>query len=243
MSLAGDHSTSGAIIGGSLRQAGFVGIVRYACEGRGDVNITPSEVKDLQANGIQIGIVCEHEADWLLRPGVGGRVAGSREITRACGLPDGVTFLAADFDVTNGGPTAPGSRGDHNMQAVAVALTEAAGVLGRKNVGFYGSKFAIDWLLAHGWGDILFWQTEAWSMGQRSPHACLFQRAASTSVHGVAVDIDEVWKPSWGQRVAAPAPAPELPKPPGLPLWRRVFSFGYARGFQAGFQAGWRARR
>lgn len=214
LGLASDHSTGGAIIGGSLRAAGFSGgIVRYAAAGRGNVNISPAEYADLKVNNIPVGIVLEHEANWLLNTGtVAGRVQASQNICRQAGIPDGVIYMAVDFDVTEGGPTSPGSPGDQNMQAVSRGLGIASNVIGRKNVGFYGSAYAIDWLLAHGWNDIYFWDTEAWSHG-RPPHpaAHLYQRAAAANVHGVQVDIDLILKKDWGQRVA---PKPPPPPPP-----------------------------
>jgi hypothetical protein len=225
MTLATDHSTGGAIIGGSLRKSGLSGgILRYASVGRGNVNISPAEVRDLQANGIPIGIVCEHESDWILRAGVAARVNGSRQITRACGLPDGVIYLAADLDITEGGPTRPGSAGDRNMQRALTSIEQAAGVVGKDNVGFYGSFFGIAWLVNRAPWLRWYWQTEAWSMRQRHSHACLFQRAQSAHVHGVSVDIDEIWKAAWGARGQKilpphpkPAPAPH-PAPPPAPV-------------------------
>lgn len=235
MALAGDHSTAGVIIGGSLRRAGMTDVIRYACAGRGDVNITPHEVADLKANGVGLGLVVEHEADWLLRRGVADRIKGSVQIADACGVPRGVLYHAADFDVTNGGFTSPGSRGDRQMAGVARALEAAAGVIGEANVGFYGSFYAILWLRQHLPWVRKFWQTEAWShMGRaralnRHPDAQLFQRATSINVHGVSVDVDEIWHPDYGNRFAVhhdpvpspkpkPAPAPEVAEPEGV--WR-----------------------
>lgn len=234
MTHAADHSTSGAIIGGSLHKDGYVGVIRYAAEGRANVNITPSEARDLKRNGIAIGIVLEHEANWLLHTAsVAGRVSGSREICRACGLPDGVIYMAADFDVTNGGPTAPGSPGDQNMHTVLASLLEAAAVIGDANVGFYGSKFAIDWLQRHAPWIKFYWQTEAWSHGQFNPTACLFQRAASAIVGGVQVDIDDVLKPSWGQRVQ-----PVKPKPRPIPkVHPKIAAAAIAGAIVTGLQA------
>jgi hypothetical protein len=207
--LAGDHSTAGAIIGAALKQAGMgAGLIRYACGGRSDVNITAAEVADLRAHGVSVGIVLEHQADWLLSmDSVPSRVLASREVTRSVGLPDGVTYMAADWDCTNGGPVVPGGLGERNLRSILTSLQRAATVIGPDNVGFYGSKFAIDWLLIHAPWLRWYWQTEAWSQGERSQHACLYQRAQSVSVAGVVVDVDEVWKPQWGQR-AHPQPKP-----------------------------------
>lgn len=221
--FAADHSTAGAIIGGTLKRDGFQGVVRYAAEGRGNVNITPAEIKDLAVNGIPVAIVCEHEADWLLHTdSVAGRVVGARDITRACGVPDGVVYLAADFDATLGGATSPGSQGDVNLLAIEKSLNVAAGILGRENVGFYGGYYAIDWLVQHGWSDIKHWQTAAWSHGLLHPNAVLYQRVNSQNVAGVQCDIDVVLHPSWGQRVAKkqrkPLPKPPLPPKPHIKI-------------------------
>jgi hypothetical protein len=208
--LVADHSTAGAIIGGSLRQAGFQGAVRYAAAGRGNVNITAAEYHDLQANGISVAIVCEHEAEWLIAPGITQRVKDSIAVARAAGIPDGVTYLACDFDVTNGGPTAPGSKGERQMQAVRASIVAA---LPLGEIGFYGSYYAIDWLENHGIHLPYYWQTAAWSHGQLHPKACLFQRAQSQHVAGVDVDINDILKPDWGARQKLPPPPTPKPTP------------------------------
>ena len=231
MSLIADHSTAGAIIGGTLKRDGFVGAIRYAAQGRADVNITPAEYRDLKANGLEVGIVVEHEATWLLRGplAVSQLIAGARSVWREAGIPDGITWLACDFDATKGGPTRPGSPGDHNMHQIAASLHGAATLIGHENVGFYGSAYAIDWLTAHEPWVQWYWDTAAWS-GGRPPHprAQLYQRAQQQNVAGVQVDIDDRLSPQWGQRQAPEAhkpivvitprhhhvPRPKLPKAP-----------------------------
>lgn len=249
-----DHSTNNnpTIIGGSLKREGFSGVIRYAAEGRENVNITSGEVHDLRDNGIEIGIVLEHEDNWLLIPNlVEERVLASREICRACGLPDGTIYMASDFDVTLGGPTRPGSPGDRNMQVVFESLQKAGNVIGRQNVGFYGSKFAIDWLVVKAPWITKYWQTEAWSMNEKNDHACLFQRAQTVTVAGVEVDVDEIWKSNWGQRdfFKTPEPRPRPPEPdeydPAFKesydsLWELGHKYTTARGkdgLKAGAQA------
>jgi hypothetical protein len=227
--LVADHSTGGAIIGGTLKRDGFAGVVRYAAAGRPDVTLSHAELKDLQANGMPVAIVCEHEATWLLNtPLVTGRVKAALAITRALGLPDGVLYLAADFDATNGGPTAPGSKGDQQMTRILASLEAAATVIGQDNVGFYGSAFAIDWLVAKAPWIKWFWCTEAWSHG-RPPHpqAQLYQRAASADVAGVQCDVNVRLQPNWGQRVTAAKPQPQpkpKPKPKPLPSVQQILA-------------------
>jgi hypothetical protein len=230
VTLIADHSTGRSstgrsiIIGGTLRRLGYEGVVRYACAGRANVSITPGEIADLKANGIPVAIVCEHEADWLLRANVAGRVSGSRDITRACHLDDGVTWCAADWDATLGGPTSPGSPGDKNMHGVHAGLKQAASVIGPSNVGFYGGYYAIDWLVRNAPWIQWHWQAEAWSHGNRHPKARIFQRAQSANVAGVQIDLNERLSASWGQRVhvTPPKPPPPPPKPVAQDLWWRA---------------------
>lgn len=216
MALKGaDHSTGGAQIGGALRAQGYRGIVRYAAEGRGDVNISRSEADDLKANGIPIGVVCEHSAQFLLGGFAVGaeRARGAEDVTHAAGIGPGVMYFAADWDCTNGGPTFPGSPGDHNMHAILDTLNGAASVIGRDNVGFYGSYFGIDWLVHNAPWIKWFWCTEAWSHGLVHPRANLYQRAVSASIAGVSCDIDVILTSNWGQRTGQPTPPKPKPKP------------------------------
>lgn len=211
--LAADHSTAGAIIGGTLKRDGYRGVVRYAAGGRGSVNIDAREYEDLKANGIPVAIVLEHEANWLLDPAtVKDRVLASRDVTRAAGIPDGVIYLAADFDATNWGPTTPGSKGERQMQVVLQSINVAAEAIGQENVGFYGSYFAIDWLVHHISWIRNYWQTAAWSQGRVHPAACLYQRAQTARLAGVSVDVDEILRSNWGQRPTAPVADPAKPE-------------------------------
>ena len=201
-----DHSTGNSHIGAALASAGVKGIVRYASAGRPDVNITSSEVKDLKDHSIAIGIVNEHAAEYLL----GGHDVGkqrateAQEISHAAGLPEGVVYMAADFDVTNGGPTHPGSVGEQNMEKLAHALEGAGEGIGKSNVGFYGSYFAMDWLLHHVPWVKYYWQTLAWSMGLLHSSRDLYQYASQVDIGGVQCDNDELVSLDWGQRTKKP---------------------------------------
>ena len=200
-----DHSTGGVIIGGALKRVGYRGVLRYACAGRGDVNITPDEVRDLQANGLEIGIVVEFAADWLLGGSAAGRdgASGSRAICRACGLKDGVIYLAGDSDFTGMAPAGPTNA---SMLAIREACKGAADTVGAENVGFYGSYYAVEWLAEHAPWIKWFWQTEAWSRGKVSEHAQILQRARYDVVAGVQLDPDARLAANWGQRTDHPTP-------------------------------------
>lgn len=108
------------------------------------------------------------------------------------------------------------------MTAIAQALRGAGDGIGRQNVGFYGSYFAMNWLIAHEPWIAWYWQTLAWSrefLGGGAyrdllhPRRNLYQYALSNNVGGVDVDLDDLVTPNWGQRGAAPAPTP-TPTPP-----------------------------
>lgn len=201
-----DHSTGGAIIGAALKAAGVQGIVRYAAAGRTNVNITKAEVDDLMKHDIAIGIVNEHAANYLLggKPVGRQRASEAQAIATSAGLPEGVVFMAADFDVTIGGPTFPGSQGEKNMQLVAEALVGAGETIGQDNVGFYGSYFAIEYLTHHLPWLKYYWQTLAWSMGLLHPARDLYQYASARTINGVSCDNDDLVSKDWGQRTKRP---------------------------------------
>lgn len=207
-----DHSTSNVKIGAGLHAAGIGGVIRYASAGRGNVNITPSEVDDLKSHGISIGIVNEHAAAYLL----GGEAVGkqraheAQQIARACNLEDGVVYMAGDFDATLGGYTHPGSAGERNMEKIHAALNGAADSIGPDCVGFYGSYFAIDWLAHHAPWIKYYWQTSAWSMKLLHPTADIYQgnvisrQPSNLSVGGVSLDGNTAFSTDWGQRTKRP---------------------------------------
>src|SRR3954453_3494633 len=167
--------------GSALNNAGVTGVVRYAGALTSSVNLSRDELEDLTAHGIPVGVVSEQRVDDVL----GGRAKGAAMATaavatcQAAGLPEGLVYVAGDSDLTLGGPTSPGSPGDQQMQKVADTITGFADVLGWSRVGFYGSHFAIDWLITHELQIAAYWQTEAWSRGLIHPHAALLQRARS----------------------------------------------------------------
>lgn len=216
MSTVIDHSTAGVTLGASLKARGISGVVRYAAAGRGNVNITPHEIDDLRHHGLAIGIVNEHEAKYLL----GGRDVGkqraheAQQIAVTCGLPEGVVYMAADDDLTLGGPTYPGSQGDRNMQKVGAALEGAGESIGRNHVGFYGGYFTIDWVVHHLPWIKCIWQTPGWSNRLIHPTSDLYQGSQKsrqpifTTINGVQCDLNEVRSNDWGQRTNRPQPNP-----------------------------------
>lgn len=185
--------------GAALAKAGVTGAMRYAAVGRTDVNISRSEVEDLHAHGIQVGIVMEQDAGMMLAGEARGRseAAGALGITRAAGLVDGVVFGAVDEDASLGGDPIS-TQAISNMNAIASTLTGMALALGGwPAVGAYADYFVIEWLLAHT-PCRNFWQPVAWSDGLVHPAAALIQLAPEIAINGAACDQDVVhgdWKP------------------------------------------------
>lgn len=184
----------------ALKAAGCVGVVRYAGALTPAFNITADEYATLQAAGLPVAVVCEQRVNDIL----GGRAVGQEMAkaaladTRRAKLPDGLVYAACDLDATLGGPTTPGSPGDQQMSKVHATLVGFADILGWANVGFYGSYYAIDWLVSKAVPVAAFWCTEAWSNGQRHPRAALYQRAAAPQPVPSGVDFNELvgdWKP------------------------------------------------
>ena len=74
-------------------------------------------------------------------------------------------------------------------------------ILGRERVGIYGHSRVISWAVEDGvianlGGEKhLTWQTIAWSWGELSSEAVLFQRAGQVTVDGIEYDINNVWHP------------------------------------------------
>lgn len=194
----------------ALKSAGAVGVARYAGALTPAFNVTAAEVADLKAYNLPVAVVCEQRTSDIL----GGRAVGQQMAraaladARAAGLPDGLVYAACDIDATLGGPTSPGSPGDQQMAKVHETLLGFADVLGWPDVGFYGSYFAIDWLVQKAVPVAAYWQTEAWSEGKRHPKAALFQRAAAPQVVPRDVDYNDVlgdWRPRTPPK---PTPSP-----------------------------------
>jgi len=85
----------------ALAKAGVTGVLRY-CSRDPNKDISSFEVKELKAAGIQIGLVYETSADWMLGGYARGVTAGTEALLRAkkAGLTPGILYLGADFDVS-----------------------------------------------------------------------------------------------------------------------------------------------
>lgn len=209
-----------------VKQLGFSGVVRYTGDYRYDgAVITGPEYAGLKAAGLDVALVMEYDAAWLLRGyAVGHQLAtAARAKERAAGIPDGLTYAAADFDITRGGPPvsagalADCARALDTMHGMAVAYG------GWQYVGPYGSRWFCDWACAHSPMQIS-WPTQAWSWvpGQGflpAANGGIWQFAAWPQ--GVPMvggcDFNLQRAANWGQRLAKPVPPIPSPTPPTPP--------------------------
>lgn len=148
-----------------LRRGGVGIVIRYVGSAKWKC-LTRREANALRRAGIDIAAVYETKAGWML----GGYKAGvtaakrARAAVRACGGPR-TPFVYFACDVAT-----------KRYSTVNACLRGAASVLGRNNVGIYGSYSVCDNALKSGWATKA-WQTEAWSYGKSLASAALYQNA------------------------------------------------------------------
>jgi hypothetical protein len=190
--------------GAALVAAGKRFALRYCpYPGDGGKGLSATELAELHACGLSVGIVFESTAG---RAKVGA-AAGIADATTAknamgaLGFPsDRPCYFAVDFDMR------PNDEG-----AVAAYLGGAAKVLGVARVGIYGGLAAVSHAQSGKWAS-WFWQTYAWSLGHWAPGVHLQQYANGQTVNGAAVDYDRALVEDWGgwkaKELAMPYSAP-----------------------------------
>lgn len=177
-----------------IRATGAVGVVRYFSA---DVtkNWTLQEFRDYTAAGLMVASVWETTAGRALADYTAGQAdARAADAQRAAdGFPaDMPIHFAVDTDT--------------DWAHVAPYFAGVANVLTRDRVGVYGGLQVIEGAAAAGYP--FRWQTAAWSGGQVSPHATLYQ--AGTALGGQA-DTNHVMAQDWGQY---PRPEVDMPLTP-----------------------------
>lgn len=219
-----------------VRADGFGGLVRYTSHQAGKC-ITVTEAQQERAAGLELLLVFEDSATNAL----GGYPQGTTDARFANSVADSVgypagcpIFYAVDFPATpNQIPTVE----DYFAGVLAVRARPS---------GVYGGITTVNTVMAAGLATYA-WQTLAWSNGEISGRAVLYQSAV-----GQVFDTDEQlgFVPAWG---ATPQPAPRPRSHPAMPQLVRpiiaivarpqndgywqvaqdggVFAFGEAPGF------------
>lgn len=175
----------------TLKAAGKSFVVRYVSFGEHAKEITASEARYWQDNGIDIVIVHESTAARALTGFSGGVMDAdvARDNVIAAGGPSdgGVVYFAVDFDV-------------QPMQVPSVLnyLSGAVSVLGHDKVGVYGGVRIISETFKANTCEWL-WQTYAWSQGVRHPGGHLYQYLNGQKLGNLDVDFDRAYTIDFGQ--------------------------------------------
>lgn len=188
-------------------KSGYVGAMRYLSLSTGKT-LTKTEAASLHKAGLAIGFVWETTSTRATQGEQAGREdhAKAEQEAQALGVPVGVPIFYA---VDEGVPPAK----------ILGYFRGCASAAQRHPVGVYGSIAVCEGVHKADYADY-FWQTVAWSGGELSPIAHLYQRLAKSAppIAGGGYDENVVCRPlpMWGpkglQLVAPPAPVP--PKPP-----------------------------
>lgn len=169
-----------------LAASGYVGALRYLCPLPNVKAITGDEIASLHANGLAIGFVWESGASRAGQGVAAGRVDAITANLQAddLGVPDTTTlYFAVDYDANPN---------------VITAYFQGVQAASKRPVGGYGSYRVVEHLLDNSLVAYA-WQTVAWSHGQRSQRAHLFQRADAAANPPPGTDVNDVLQDDWGQ--------------------------------------------
>lgn len=163
-------------------------------------NLNRNNIAGYLADGLAVVTVWETTAN----RSAAGAAAGAWDVhaaeaeRAATTLPnDSVHYLATDFDAT--------------WAEVEPYYDGAAGTIGIHRVGIYGGFKVIEAAYAAGYRYL--WQTDAWSGGQISKHAVIYQDGKT--MWGGSADEDIAYATDYGQ---SPRPVVTPPKPPVPPV-------------------------
>ena len=196
MTIEGVDYSSSHPTPAQLKAAGKSFAVRYltgtTSASPGGKNLTPTEAKALQAAGIDLVSNVETTGGFLLNGyDATARLADAcwRQHTW-CGGPDARPLIfSLDLNATL-----------NQYKTALQGLKGAGSAIGWGNVGMYGGLEQVDWAAQDGvrW----LWQTYAWSYGQVSKHAQLYQYRNGVTLGSGLVDYDRALTTDFGQWAA-----------------------------------------
>ncbi len=170
--------------GAAIKAAGFDFVMRYVpYPGDGGKGLTLDELRDLAENGLPVGLVFESTAGRMFD----GYPAGEYDAQIAAaasdkfGLSQMAIYFACDVD------TQPDT-----IAYIDDYLAGAASVLGIMRVGVYGEYDVVEHCHEVG-SAVWYWQTYAWSGGQKSSWRHIYQYENGQTLNGGAVDYNEAY--------------------------------------------------
>jgi|GEM_PF-2348757 len=186
-----------------LWDKGYRFVIRYTSNGSSGKNASKAEIDALIRKGFKVGIVHQNGTSDMLEGYSKGVMdaTSAKKKTEALGMPpDRPIFFPLDRD--------PEPLSNEQWTACKRYLDGCASVLGRNRVGVYGGYRAIEILCPTSapWG----WQTYAWSRGRISSKAHFRQYKNAVKLCGGEVDLNETYKPDFGQWPIDKEGMPEL---------------------------------
>lgn len=173
----------------ALATAGIGGVARYVTGVAGSKRLTIAERDSLWRAGLPIALVFETTATAALRGGQGGFEDGhdANVVAKGLGWPTLCpVYFTVDFNPT-----------PHEMSAVIDYFRGLHDSRFPYPVGAYGSVHVVDAIHAEGLARV-YWQTSAWSGGERAGFIDMYQHVYDVHVGGGVVDLSDSLTPNWG---------------------------------------------
>lgn len=172
-----------AATAGNLAAAGMEFVCRYLVpEQYAWKRLTRLEAEFITAAGMQIISVFETSASRASKGAAAGQADGAAAYKEAqlISQPTGTAiYFAVDYDAQPA-----------DYDAIEAYLRAAEEQIPGYAVGVYGSYSVIE-EMAHRGAAWHFWQTYAWSRGQRSRAANIYQHKNDISMAGIGVDLNK----------------------------------------------------
>lgn len=188
---------------GQVKAAGFTFVMRYVSPYAGSgKNANADEVRALRGAGLGLGLVFESYAARALEGRAAGKADGDAALAaaRALGYPDSKPlYFAVDFDAA-----------ENQQGAIDEYLRGAADAIGAGRVGVYAGYWVCKRCKENGTAK-WYWQTYAWSGGNKLDGMHVYQYRNGQTIGGAAVDFNEGYDDAslWLSEETSPAPAPE----------------------------------
>ena len=179
--------------GSAIKKAGYAGVLRYVSSTTGK-NLSSSELRDYQDNGLYVGIVFEDGARNALMGFEQGIIDAKKALSlcNSLGFVNMPIYFAVDFDTT-----------PEQQTEIDQYFKGINSIIGVSRTGAYGSYYIMLRCKASGFVS-WFWQTLAWSGGQVADFIHIYQNGQSA--FGGGADVDEAKQDNWGQYIPEATP-------------------------------------
>lgn len=186
----------------SLKQNGITTVGRYLSHSTWKA-LSLGEVANLKAAGMQIFSVYESnptKASYFSAVKGKSDALDAINLAKAIGQPENTAiYFTVDYDAQS-----------NDLNNILAYFQAIKANLHNFKIGIYGGYTVLNFLHEHNVADYWF-QTVAWSYGQKCSFLNIYQSQCDTKFAGISVDIDELLTSdvgAWGQPKPAPQPTP-----------------------------------